>query len=153
MVKGLEIPGRFEPALEKLKGLVGETRFAQAVGQARLYEQTLRQLAAEDEDKAREIVYEDIERMLDDLPGPLRSRFRVFLRENAGAVSINWLIGIAVVIFIFAMLYPMIIDFTGQAAASTSDTSTQTMINMIPKILALVLVVSILLGAFYGQER
>lgn len=112
--------------LEKLNRLVGET-------QARLYEQTLRQLAAEDEDKTM--------------------GFRVFLWERAGAVSINWLIGIAVVIFIFAMLYPMIIDFTSQAAASTTDTSTQTMINMIPTILALVLVISILLGAFYGRER
>ena len=75
-----------------------------------------------------------------------------FVRDNAGAASIEWLIGVVVLVFVLSMLLPMIIDQVNLAAASTSGTSAS-MLQKIPDIIVLVVVISILIGAFYYRRQ
>ncbi len=149
---GLSLEGlkaKLESRIEALRNVVGESRYAEAWEQAKLWRQYIKHIAeTEGEEKAKLEVLNYLEQS-----GVVPKWVVKYLRDNAGAVSLDWLLGIAVVVFVFAMLFPMIVEQTNTASTSITDPSTASMVQNIPKIIALVLVIGILAGAFIRRRR
>ena len=142
------IPTDPEEILERyVKPHVEKTAFYQAHQAALSYVKHLRELAKEDEEAAKEEAIKFIENS-----GVLPKYAVRFLRENAGSISVDWLLGVVVVVFVATMLLPMMYDQINTASASmpSSDAS---LLQKIPSIIVLVIVIAILMGAFYYRRQ